>query len=81
MGPGRAEVAQSQDHRTEEIVPFVCEDKRGWNFDKLCNPKDMLSRCPLSSEKHCAHPHTGRGVSTEVCEGVFSGGIPDSSLG
>lgn len=39
MGPGRAEVAQSQDHRTEEIVPFVCEDKRGWNFDKLCNPQ------------------------------------------
>lgn len=29
----------------KRLYHFVCENKQGWNFDKKCNPKDMLSRC------------------------------------
>lgn len=29
------------------LCRFVCENKQYQNFYELCNPKDMLSRCPL----------------------------------
>lgn len=28
------------------LYRFILENKQWWNFYKLCDPKDMLSRCP-----------------------------------
>lgn len=58
----------------------VRENKRCWDFYKLCYPKDVLARGPFESEKYCGHPHAGRGRWRGTCvKGVFSGGIPACS--